>query len=210
MNKIVFTICLLFSFSALGAQNTMRVHYKDGMKQDIAISKVDSITFIEISGNEEMSLIGEWFWGSTEKGYYEVLTFNEDKTYTGYDNFFEYGYDSWTYGTYLYNGVMLNLWSNGYGYRRIYRWFVTGLTENALEVMTQAGVFVYYRIIPDPITIKFGDSIDCSDGDSFIFADDVFVRIEGNRLYGIAKGTTYIQKYEMASNLVFAYKVIIE
>ncbi len=59
-------------------------------------------------------------------------------------------------------------------------------------------------------TVSLDDSIDCSDDDSFVFADDVFVRIEENKLYGIAKGTTYIQKYEMASNLVFAYRVIVE
>lgn len=78
----------------------MRIHYKNGGHSDVAIEQVDSITFIK--GGDvpaaEVSLIGSWLWGSQEQGYYELLTFNGDHTYTGYDNYFSYGFDTMTYG----------------------------------------------------------------------------------------------------------------
>ena len=106
---------------------------------------------------------------------------------------------------------MLNLWSNGYGYHRTYRWFVTGLTENALEVMTQMGLFIYYRIQPEIYSLKVGEeSYICNDGDYYIFTDDVKVSGNGEKLKGISEGTTYILKYNAESGLIMAYKVIVE
>lgn len=109
----------IFAISKIIAQNTMRINYKNGNALEIPIERIDSITFVEKDTTiQESSLIGAWMWGSTEAGYYELLTFNEDKTYIGYDYYVEYGFDTYTYGTYSNNGFMLNLWSNGYGYRR--------------------------------------------------------------------------------------------
>ncbi len=194
----------------VAAQNTMRIHCKSGGKYDISINEVDSVTFVEKSETEEVSLIGEWFWGNNEKGYYEVLTFNEDRTYIGYDYYLEYRFDTWTYGTYMANGIMLNLWSNGYGYRRTYRWFVTGLTENALEVMTQMGSFIYYRIQPEVYSLKIGKELyACKDGDYYVFTDGVKVLDSNGKLKGISEGTTYILKFDAESGLILAYKVIV-
>ena len=197
--------------SKLSAQNTMRINYKDGSVYDTPIERIDSITFIEKTEvPSEATLIGEWFWGNTEKGYYEVLTFNDDRTYTGYDYYLEYGFDTWTYGTYMANGVMLNLWSNGYGYRRRYRWFVTGLTENALEVMTQMGSFVYYRVQPETFSLRVGEeSYACDEDDYYVFTDGVKVSDDDGKIRGLSEGTTYILKYTAASGLIMAYKVIV-
>ena len=212
MNKSLIVI-LLTCFAVLHttAQNTMRIHYKSGDVEDIFVERVDSITFLDKNQDQqEVSLVGEWLWGSKEKGYYEVLTFNEDKTYTGYDYYLEYGFDTRTYGTYMANGVMLNLWSNGYGYCRVYRWFVTGLTANALEVMTQMGTFVYYRLQDEEIHLKVGgDPMICEDGDRFVFADGVNVAIEDGKLYAKKEGTTYIQFYQGKTGLILAYKVFV-
>lgn len=206
----IFIIIIFCSESF--AQNTMRINYKGGSISEVPIERIDSITFVEKNEEaQEVPLFGEWFWGSKEKGYYEVLTFNEDRTYTGYDYYLDYGFDTWTYGTYMVNCIMLNLWSNGYGYRRTYRWYVTGLTENALEVMTQMGSFIYYRIQPEVYSLKVGEELcGCKEGDYYVFTDGVKVSESNGALKGISEGTTYILKYNAESGLIMAYKVIVE
>ena len=208
---LIFFIAVFFCLK-VAAQNTMRINYNDGSKYEIPIERIDSITFVEKETDlHEYSFIGEWFWGSKEKGYYELLTFNQDKTFTCYDFFLEYGFDTWTYGTYGAWGTLLNLWSNGYGYRRIYRWYVTALTENALDVMTQTGAFIYFRVQPTILHLKVGgEPIKCEDGASYLFADDVKASIRNNQLYGIAPGITYIQIYISSNDCILAYKVIVE
>ena len=211
-NKILTTVsCMVVSLQVV-SQNTMRINYKDGSVFDTPIERIDSITFIEKKDEpHEATLVGDWFWGNKEKGYYEVLTFNEDRTYTGYDYYMEYGFDTWTYGTYMANGVMLNLWSNGYGYRRTYRWFVTALTENALEVMTQMGSFTYFRIQHEIYSLKVGEeSYKCKEGDYYIFTDGAKVTAIDDKLKGVGEGTTYILKYCATSGLIMAYKVIVK
>ena len=174
--RFILLLLGIIVISKIIAQNTMRINYKNGNALEIPIERIDSITFVEKDTTiQESSLIGAWMWGSTEAGYYELLTFNEDKTYIGYDYYVEYGFDTYTYGTYSNIGIMLNLWSNGYGYRRMYRWFITDLTDNALKVMTQMGNFVYYRVHPKTITMNLGDYIECEDDDYFVFADGIKV-----------------------------------
>lgn len=210
---ILLSILLAFTFSPnSNAQNTMCINYKDGSVYEAPIESIDSITFIEKNVEQhEAILVGEWFWGNKDKGYFEVLTFNEDWTYTGYDYYLEYGFDTWTYGMYMANGIMLNLWSNGYGYRRTYRWFVSALTENALEVMTQMGGFTYYRVQPEIYSLKVGEeSYECLEGDYYVFTDEVKVSANDGKLKGISEGTSYILKYNTKSGLIMAYKVIVE
>ena len=206
--SIIFVLSIIIHVTA---QNTMRIHYKSGLKYDISINEVDSVTFIENNEIAEVSLIGEWFWGNKEKGYYEVLTFNEDRTYTGYDYYLDYGFDTWTYGTYMTNGIMLNLWSNGFGYNRKYTWYVMGLTENALDVMTKMGQFTYYRLQSEIYSIKVEEeSYACKDGDYYVFIDGVIVSESNGKLKGKSEGTTYILKYSSKSDLIMAYKVKVE
>ena len=210
--KILPTILLTCLCIGLHAQSTMRVHQKDGTKVDVVVEDVDSVTFIKSADvvENELELTGNWLWGDVEAGYYEVLSFNSDKTYTGYDNYFSYGFDTMTYGMYAQVGTMLTLWSNGYGYQRRYNWFITGLTDNALAVMTKMGPFTYYRIQPDVIRMKVNESLSCGDGDSWVFADEVLARISENNIVAFAKGTTYVQKLIGATNMIVSYKVIIE
>ena len=103
------------------AQTHMRIHHKGGGYSDVATEQIDSITFVDGSDVSpvEGSLTGSWLWGDTEAGYYELLTFNEDKTYTGYDNYFMYGFDTMTYGWYAQVGAMLTLQSNGFGHKSL-------------------------------------------------------------------------------------------
>lgn len=213
MNRLyVLLILSVFLCHKMIAQNTMCINYKDGSVYEVPIERIDSITFVEKKdAQNETTLIGEWLWGSKEKGYYEVLTFNEDRTYTGYDYYLEYGFDTWTYGMYTANGIMLNLWSNVYGYRRTYRWFVSALTENALEVMTQMGGFTYYRVQPEIYSLKVGEeSYECSGGDYYAFTDEAKVSNNEGRLKGISEGVSYILKYDAKLGLIMAYKVIVE
>lgn len=210
--RLLSIVILIVIASQVVAQNTMRIKYKDGSVHETLIDRIDSISFVEKSKEpHETSLIGEWFWGNKEKGYYEVLTFNEDRTYTGYDYYLEYGFDTWTYGTYMVSGAMLILWSNGYGYRRTNRWFITTLTENALEVMTQMGSFIYYRVQPEIYSLKVGmESYECIGGDYYVFTDGLKVSDNEGKLKGIIEGTTYILKYDAKSAVIVAYKVIVE
>lgn len=211
---VLLTVILTLSVCPASiAQNTMRINYKDGSVYDVPIERIDNVTFIEKVSDRphEASLVGEWFWGNKEKGYYEVLTLKEDRTYTGYDYYLDYGFDTMTYGTYMNNGIMLNLWSNGYGYRRTYRWFVTALTDNALEVMTQMGSFTYYRVQSEVYPLRVGEeSYACVGQDYYVFTDGARVTDIDGKLKGISEGTSYVLRYNAASGLVKAYKVIVK
>lgn len=209
---ILFYIAsLLCCTLPIAAQNTMRIHYKDGTEQDIFISQIDSITFVEkdiYDEEEDGTLTGSWLWANKEAGYYELLTFNEDYTYTGYDYYFSYRFDTQTYGWYSLYGNMLTLQSNGFGYRRRYNWFVTGMTGNALEVMTNMGAYTYYRLQPETIYIQDGGSSTVFDNeDNIVFADGVIVEAERNQLVGKTKGTTYILVSIAGQDKIVAYKV---
>ena len=194
------------------AQTHLRIHHSRGNHTDVPIAQIDSITFVDGDTILEVAVLtGSWLWGDTIAGYYELLTFNEDHTYMGYDNYFVYGFDTMTYGWYSQWGAMLTLQSNGFGYNHRYNWYVTGLTDNALEVMTKMGPFTYYRLQPEVLKLQAGGTpLSCEGGGSFIFADGVLVRIEDNKLYGISPGTTYIQKQIVDANLIYAYKVVVE
>lgn len=210
-----FLICmtwLLLCGASVMAQNYMRVHHKGGGYSDVAVSQIDSVTFVtKEAPEEEVSLTAGWLWGSLEQGYYELLTFNEDHTYVGYDNYFTYGFDTTTYGWWGQMGAMLTLQSNGVGYQRRYNWFVTELTENALAVMTQMGPFTYYKLQPETLTIRVnGLPITCEEGDSFVFADGVTAAIQDGRLVGLRAGTTYVQKHSATSGSILSYKVVVE
>ena len=209
----LFIILLIVSLATVAqAQNTMRIAYKDGTVQDIDITRVDSITFTDMPHQEqEATIAGEWMWGGTVEGYYEVITFNEGCTYTAMDCFFDYGYTNHTYGTYTYSGIMLNLFSNGIGYKRMHRWFVTFLSDQVLEVMTQMGSFTYHRVEPEAILLKVGgEGLACGEGESWTFADSATVSIQNGSLVGLMPGTTYVQRYNSVTGTTKAYKVIVE
>ena len=194
----------------LMAQNAMKVHYKNGTKEIIPISEIDSVTFVEAEMlDEEVPLSGNWLWGSKGAGYFELLTFNDDHTYTGYDNYFTYGFDTMTYGWYSLYGNMLTLQSNGFGYKRIYSWYLVGLSNNALEVMTKTGGYIYYRLQNETIHVPLSDTYEFTESDSVFFADEVVVKGEGNKLIAIAKGRTYILVKSESTAEILAYKVIV-
>ena len=212
MKRTILTLlCLLGLIHVCQAQDAMRIHYKGGGHSDVAIEQVDSITFIKGSGAPaaEVSLLGAWLWGSLEQGYYEVLTINEDRTYTGYDNYFAYGFDLMTYGWWAQMGAMITLQSNGFGYQRRYNWYITELTENALGVMTKMGPFTYYKVQPEILNLQVNGMLTCEEGDSFVFADGVRTTIQDNKLVGVMPGETYIQKYIADSKRIVSYKVIV-
>ena len=196
------------------AQNTMRIHYKDGTAHDISISQIDSITFVEKDSYDEeksASLTGSWLWANKEAGYYELLTFNEDYTYTGYDYYFSYGFDTQTFGWYSLYGNMLTLQSNGFGYRRRYNWYMRSLTDNALEVMTNMGAYTYYKLQQETIYIQeSGTSVLLDKGNSIVFVDGVIIKAEGNQIVGISKGTTYILVSLAEQDKIVAYKVVVK
>ena len=195
------------------SQTHMRIHHKGGGHSDVPIEQIDSITFVDGDEGqaEEVELMDCWLWGDKESGYYELLTFNDDKTYTSYDNYFTYGFDTMTYGWYFRYGNLITLQSNGFGYNRKYTWYVLGLTENALDVMTKMGQFTYYRLQSEIYSIKVGEeSYACKDGDYYVFTDGVKVSESNGKLKGKSEGTTYILKYSAKSDLIMAYKVKVE
>ena len=211
--RLLVLLALAVGIGGIHAQTHMRIHHKGGGHSDVAIEQIDSITFVDGSDLpvNEGSLVGSWLWGDAEAGYYELLTFNEDKTYTGYDNYFTYGFDTMTYGWYMQMGSMLTLQSNSYGYNRRYNWFVIGQTGNALDVMTKMGRFVYYRLQPEVLHLQVGgEPLVYENGDSFVFADGVAARIVEGGLQGVIKGSTYVQMHIAETDCIVAYKVLIE
>lgn len=209
--RTLLIICCFVSAIQIAAQNTMRIHSKDGSMYEVPTENVDSITFADADSLNvvEVELADSWLWGSAEKGYYELLSFSKDHTYTANDNYFSYGFDTTTYGFYSQYSAMLTLWSYGFGYQRRYNWYITGLSDNALSVMTKMGPFTYYRLQPETLNIHEGGYLECEDGDSFVFADGVVVSIEDGKLYGAKSGTTYILKYIASSGLIYAYKTLV-
>ena len=77
---------LICSCTESDAQDRMRIHYKNGGHTDVSIVDIDSLTFVKGVDDDvhenDASLKGSWLWGSQEAGYYELLTFNDDHTYT--------------------------------------------------------------------------------------------------------------------------------
>ena len=211
VKRRIAIVVLLLSSISLAAQNAMRVHYKNGTEQDILLSEIGSVTFLEKAvPNEEVTIVGNWLWGNHETGYYELLTFNDDHTYTGYDNYFSYGFDTMTYGWYSQYGNMLTLQSNGFGYKRIYNWFVLGLSGNALEVMTKMGGFTYYRLRPETLYVSTsGTYSGFATSDRVVFSDGVVVKAEGYRLLGLVPGTTYVLVHIASADKIVAYKVVV-
>ena len=210
MRDFLFATLLSALSQSASSQSHLRIHQKDGGHTDFPISLVDSITLVDGDSIPSMAeLTGGWLWASADAGYYELLTLNEDHTYTGYDNYFTYGFDTMTYGWWGQIGAMLTLQSNGYGYQRRYNWYVTELTGNALGVMTMMGPFTYFKVQQEPLRVQVGGRLGCGEGDSFTFADGVVVAIENNQLVGLKAGQTYVQKYVAASNSVLSYKVIV-
>ena len=110
----------------------------------------------------------------------------------------------------LSHGVLLWRGSNGFGYQHRYNWYITGLSPNALSVMTKMGPFTYYKLQPEVIHIHKSGYLECGVGEEYVFADGLKVRIEDNKLHAISEGTTYILKYIAALNLTYAYKVVVE
>ena len=210
--KQIVGFVMMFCFCAsIMAQDVMRVHYKDGTEQDISISQIDSVTFVEKEIPEEsVSLTGSWLWGSKERGYYELITFYDDNTYVAYDNYFMDGFNTMTYGWYLEYGNLLTLQSNGFGYNRKYTWLITALTENALEVMTKMGPFVYYKLQPEVITIDVDEETSCPENGSVVFADGVIVKAEDKKLLGLVEGSTYILIKKSSDNKIVAYKIVVK
>lgn len=213
MKRQVTILVLIGICQGLIAQTNLRVHYKDGTRVDIPLSMIDSLTFEEVATDTAEAvravLTGDWVWGSTQREYYEVLTFNEDRTFTGYDNYFTYGFDTWTYGWYAQLGTMLTMWSNGFGYQRRYNWFMMGLSANALEVMTQMGPFTYYRLQPEVLRMTTEAPLPLAEGDSVVFADGVVVAAEGASLHALTAGTTYVLIRRQATGEIGAYKVVV-
>jgi len=213
MKRIILALfCFWVLISVCQAQDTMRIHYNNGGHSDVAIEQVDSITFVKggDAATAEASLIGGWLWGSQEQGYYELLTINEDQAYTGYDNYFSYGFDLMTYGWWAQIGAMITLQSNGFGYYRRYNWYITELTENALGVMTKMGPFMYYKVQSEELHLQANGTLACDGDDAFVFVDGVMAAIQDNKLVGLVAGVTYIQKRIANSNTIVSYKVVIE
>ncbi len=202
-------VVLLLSNISLVAQNAMRIHYKSGTEQDIPISEIDSVTFVnKATSEEDMSLTVSWLWGAKDAGYYELLTFDDDHTYIGYDNYFMYGFETMTYGWYSLYGNMLNLQSNGFGYQKRYNWFVLGLTGNALEVMAKMGGFIYYKLQPETLHLSVSEDYSgLAENDSVFFADGVVVKVVGNKLHGLIHGITYVLVRKESEDKIYAYKV---
>ena len=210
MKRILYiTICLTVLCISAYAQNTLRIHYKNGTTADVTIADVDSLSFVEkTSEPATATLAGSWFWGSVEAGYYELATFNTDNTFTAYDNMFSFGYETSAYGWYSQLGNMLVMRAYGYGYLRRYNWFVSTLTDNQLTVITEMGPFTYYRLQPDVIYMKVGDTLPLSQGETLVFADGVTLQAANNSLKALLPGITYILKSITATGQTWGSKVV--
>lgn len=118
MKRILIVISYLLGLiSVCQAQDYMRIHFKGGGHSDVATEQVDSITFVKggDAPTAEATLMGSWLWGNQEQGYYELLALSEDHTYTGYDNYFSYGFDLMTYGWWAQIGAMITCNRMGLG-----------------------------------------------------------------------------------------------
>ena len=210
MKRLFVAICLTVLCMSVFAQNTLRIHYKNGTTADVTIADIDSLTFTETTSEPAtVSLAGSWFWGNVEAGYYELATFNADNTFTAYDNMFSFGYEANAYGWYSLLGNMLVMRAYGYGYLRRYNWFVSTLTENQLTVITEMGPFTYYRLQPDIIYMKVGDTLSLAQGETLIFADGVTLQVANNSLKALLPGTTYILKSVATTGKTWGYKVVV-
>jgi len=217
MNRLKAIVILLLVCAGLMAQNTMRVNRVDGTYVDIPVSDIEDVTFINQENPVgEATLAGQWLWGSKSEGYFELLTFNEDGSFIGYDKYFEFGTTYNMYGTYTRIGSILNLrftmqgYGVGAGYTYRYQLLIQDLTEYDLSVMTQYENYTYSRLQKEVFKLSKNQTLKCSDGDYFVFADDDFLSGTNTELKAINTGTTYILKYLSSKNHILAYKVVVE
>ena len=105
--KLILLTALATMLPAMAlAQNTMRITYKDGTIQNVDITRVDSIIFVDMEPKpQDASITGDWMWGGLREGYYEVISFSTGRTFTAEDCYFAYGYTNHTYGTYTYSDM---------------------------------------------------------------------------------------------------------
>ena len=77
--------------------------------------------------------------------------------------------------------------------------------------MTQMGSFTYYRLQRDVFSLRVGEEAYACVGEGYyVFTDGVRVTDINGKLKGISEGTTYVLKYNAASGLIMAYKVIVK
>lgn len=146
MMKYILTLIMMsIGTIILNAQNTMRIHLKDGTPLDIPLENVDSISFIEVEQEqtEKATIVGTWYWESKEDGYSETLTFNADGSFFCVAHYFSLGFETNTYGFYNLFGSTLKLWTNGYGIGRFQHWMIAELNESKMTVLTRMGSFTY-------------------------------------------------------------------
>ena len=75
--------------------------------------------------------------------------------------------------------------------------------------MTKMGPFTYYRLRTETLSLKVGETLPSGE-DEYVFADGTIVQIEGGQLTGIGRGETYILKMTASSQMIWAYKVVVE
>jgi len=93
----------------------------------------------------------------------------------------------------------------------MYNWFITGLAENALSVMTRNGPYTYYKLQSEVIYVPVSESYaGFDDSDTVVFADEVIVKGEENKLQALSQGTTYVLVKKVPENKIVAYKVIVK
>ena len=197
------------------AQNALRVHYKDGTEQNILISDIDSVSFVDYEAEEPQqpaSIVGSWFWADDAADYDELITFNADRSYSSSDHFYTNGMTNTTFGWYGLYGSMLTFEPGSIGYftPRIIRWLVQRLTDNELEVVAPLGTYTYYRVQNDFIHLPVDGSYLLDEQCDVVYADGLVVKAVGNRLYGMDRGTAYILVQSLPDQTIRAYQVIVE
>jgi hypothetical protein len=75
--------------------------------------------------------------------------------------------------------------------------------------MTKMGPFTYYRLRTETLRLKVSETLPCGE-DEYVFADGTIAQIEGGQLIGIGRGETYILKLTASSQMIWAYKVVVE
>lgn len=198
-----------------GAQNAIRIHYKDGTEQNVLISDIDSVLFVEYETEEprqSASIVGSWFWADYAAGYDELITFNADRSYSSSNHFYTNGMTNTTFGWYGLYGSMLTFEPGSIGYftPRVIRWLVQRLTGDELEVVAPLGTYTYYRVQPTPIRIYMGEVYTLDQQLDVVYADGVVVKAVGNRLYGEGRGTAHILVQSLTDQSVKAYQVVVE
>lgn len=194
MKNILFLFALLIGLQ-VSAQEKFRITFKDGTVQDFSVGRIKDITCFE---EKEHNIVGEWVSVNQAKGSFDVYTLNEDGTcaWRNCSGTSDYTFD----GNYTYANGVLTLVI--YGMEMPFE--ISWKNDCYFNIETQA-----FYAVSSEMTVSKGDGPVFAGAaeNEVVAADNVYVGLQDNKVYGLKNGTGYAIVQDSEKGQMVAYKI---